>query len=71
MATFLSAEFKKGLGREAGADAAADEEDAVVVGMLAGGGVGDAAGPPKSRLPRNLGKLLGRQGLMLTKSAAR
>lgn len=56
----LSSEFKKGLGREAGADAGSED--------------GDAAGGGRDRaplMPRNLGRLLEREGLMLTKSAAR
>ncbi|KAL4427968.1 hypothetical protein ABPG75_002057 [Micractinium tetrahymenae] len=61
----LSTDFKKGLGREAGADALREDEDTAGGG---GGGGRDGRGP---LVPRNLGKLLEREGLMLTKSAAR
>lgn len=53
----LSTEFKRGLGSEAGLDALSDEE-------------GDAAAR-RSLVPRNLGQLLEREGLMLTKGAAK
>ena len=60
----LSTEFKKGLGSEAGADALKDEEEE------AGSSGGSTAARPRIA-PRNLGRLLEREGLMLTKSAAK
>jgi hypothetical protein len=53
----LSTEFKRGLGREAGVDALSDEEG--------------EAGVRRRLVPRNLGELLEREGLMLTKGAAK
>jgi hypothetical protein len=58
----LSTDFKTGLGSEAGADALEDEEEDEVQA---------AAISRRRRAPRNLGQLLKREGLMLTKSAAR
>ena len=71
----LSTEFKKGLGSEAGADAfSEDEEEEGEEGGASGSGSGRSIGGSGARprmMPRNLGKLLQREGLMLTRSAAK
>ena len=69
----LSTEFKKGLGSEAGADAfSEDEEEEGEEGSTSGSGRGSRGSGVRPRMmPRNLGKLLQREGLMLSRSAAK